>query len=127
MEWHHSSLPERTAHAQPTFSFCALDSPAPISSQALTRFFLEDHDDRRRKARHIKRRKAQAMTMQQRAIRTQDEHDEMMTAIHEGRASELMRCPVDGSLQGITKITHQPAHFFDPSTIYTLRCGHKVI
>lgn len=64
-----------------------------------------------------------------RLIGTEDEHYEAMDAVHEGRASDLFRCPVDGSLQGVAATRVVPGHpqGFDGGDVITLRCGHTVI
>jgi len=58
---------------------------------------------------------------------------EEMTAIHEGRATELVRCDqcvpdgggVDGPLRGMVGSRVSPGP--DRTAFYTLSCGHRVI
>lgn len=63
-----------------------------------------------------------------RLIGTEAEHYEDMEAVHNGTASELFRCPVDDSLQGVTETYFVPGRgIFDAGEIITLRCGHTIV
>lgn len=64
-----------------------------------------------------------------RLIGTEDEHYEDMEAVHEGRASELYRCPVDDSLQGVAFTRHFKGSplGFDGGDVVTLNCGHVIV
>lgn len=50
-------------------------------------------------------------------------------AVHEGRASEVWACPVDGSIQGIASRRRMAGHpqGFDGGEVMTLRCGHTLV
>lgn len=62
-------------------------------------------------------------------ILSEDDHYAEMEAIHDGTASELHRCPIDDSLQGIafTRIFKGSPLGFDGGDVITLNCGHVVI
>lgn len=65
-----------------------------------------------------------------RLISTEDEYYAEMEAIHNGTATELFRCPVDDSLQGVASVKHvrPTSHLaFDGGDVITLNCGHVVI
>lgn len=63
-----------------------------------------------------------------RLIGTESEHYEDMEAVHTGTAIELMRCPVDDSLQGVVSTRFVAGRgTFDGTDVVTLRCGHVVI
>lgn len=62
-------------------------------------------------------------------IGTYDEYCEESEAIRLGLASDLYRCPVDDSLQGVESTRTVPGNprGFDGGDVITLRCGHVIV